>query len=172
MIPVSTLLGRSVVDEHGQAVAIITNVYIDRDKGRLLALVVRAVSFWPRKSSFIVAEDIANLAEETARVRPGYKLRSRQEIDLPRKWKLLGKSAVSATGVPLGWISDLDLDENGLQVVRFHIQLAPVKYLRSVLPKRILPWQRVVRITDNAAIFDVDPGIHLTQPVVNAVPTE
>ena len=172
MIPVSTLLGRAVVDEGGQAVAIITNVYVDRDRGKLLALVTRAAGFWPHKSSFIKAEDISELAEEMAKVRLGYRLFTRQEIDLPRKWKLLGKSAVSAAGVPLGWISDLDLDENGLQVVRFHIQLAPVKYLRSVLPKRILPWQRVVRITDSAAIFDVDPALPLAQPAISTVSAE
>ncbi len=173
----SQIVGREVrVAGQVEPIAAVADAAINKQTGQLIALVVKPPHLWQRQLWFLLADDIADITAPYYHLERQAQLKQRHELSgrhfLPRQWKALGLAAESAMGEPLGRVVDLTFDNNGLQVTDFVCQRTPVPYLSQFLPKRIISWERIIKITDRRLVADVDPRQPLLEPQTSALPVD
>lgn len=148
----SHLIGLPVgATENQSKIGEIWQIIFESKNGSILGFLVNR-SFWQKKKVLAKA-DVLSLDEDAAVVSSADSLIEIDEVVrikevLENNIPIIGQIAKTENGKNLGRVDNVLIDTSALTIVKF--------YLKNLLEDRIIPFDKVIKITKQAVIFQND----------------
>jgi len=161
LIQASTIIGLPIAAMDTESkVGKIENIVVDPDSGELVGFFVKPLGMFAR-NKVLSALDVIDIDKNGMVVKSEESLVDLSEIVkmeqiIKKNIKIIGQKAITESKKYLGKVNDLLIDTESALVLKY--------YIGDILENRIIPNDKLIKITQNALIFSDDVVMQVAAP--------